>query len=120
MIPTSHNYAPAKQFTPSPLNSQPDEYAKAARLWKEGDAKRFEAAEEFAGVVGNFDEGKTKALAARAFVSITTVQNYAKVGKLWLEMVRVYPSDAEMLRDEIETGFWLPVGNLCRGWITRK
>jgi hypothetical protein len=125
-------YAPAKQFTPSPLNSQPDEYARAVRLYHEGKEKVFEFCIEAAGVVGNYDEGKTQVLADKILRSKTTVQNMAKVGHLWAAILKAYPSHAELLRDDLHTSHWLPVARHWAGelitldgayswlWLCRK
>lgn len=118
MMPDT-SFATQKTGLNSTVNFQPAVHAKAVRLWNEGEAKRFEFCEEAAGVVGNYDKGKTKSLADGIFRSVTRVQDLAKVGKLWLEIVKVYPSDAELLRDELQVGFWEPVARLyAQGQIT--
>lgn len=127
-------YAPAKQYTPgSGVNSQPvDEYTRAVRLWNEGKEKMFDFCIEAAGVVGNYEEGKTIALAAKINRNKTTLQNYAKVGHLWAAILKAYPSHAEILRDDLHTSHWLPVARLWAGdlisldgsyswlWLCRK
>jgi hypothetical protein len=110
-------YAPAKQFTPSVLNSQTDEYARAVRLWNEGKEKLFDFCIEAASVVGLYEEGKTRELAAKIRRSNTTTQNYAKVGHLWAAILKVHPSTAELLRDDLHPSHWLPVARQWHGGL---
>lgn len=93
------------------LNSQP--YALVRQLLREGEEKRFDLFVEVATIVGNYEEGKTKDLVKELKRSATTIQNWAKVGKLWEQMLKYYPSDAEILRAELQTSHWLPV---ARQW----
>src|SRR5688572_27518326 len=86
-----------------------DEYARAVRLYHEGKEKVFDFCIEAACVVGNYDEGRTQALADKILRSKTTVQNMAKVGHLWAAILKAYPSHAELLRDDLHTSHWLPV-----------
>lgn len=114
------------------FQSPVDEYARAVRLWNEGKEKMFDFCIEAAGVVGNYEPGKTQALADKILRSATTVQNYAKVGHLWAAILKAYPSHAELLRDDLHTSHFLPVARLLVGnlvtldgayawlWLCRK
>lgn len=126
-------FATPKQYTSrSRVNSQPDEYAKAVRLWNEGKEKLFDFCVEAAAVVGDYTPGQTQALADMILRSPTTVQNYAKVGNLWAAVLKGFPSHAELLRDDLHVSHWLPVARLWAGdlittdgakewlWLCRK
>ena len=76
--------------------------------WNDGEASRFEFAIRAAEIVGQYEDGWTKALAAKIKRSVSTVQNYAKAGVLWRDMLKHYNSKAETLRDELAISFWLP------------
>jgi len=80
--------------------------------WNDGEASRFEFAILAADIVGQYEEGWTKELAAQIKRSVSTVQNYAKAGILWRDMLKHYNSKAETLRDELAISFWLPVAVL--------
>lgn len=101
------------------LNSQPapqrDEYAKAVQLWNEGKDRMFEFCVEASAVVGDYTAGKTQELADRILRSATTVQNYAKVGRLWDAILKAYPSHAEIMREDLHVSHWLPVARLWAG-----
>jgi hypothetical protein len=80
--------------------------------WNDGEASRFGFAIMAAEIVGQYEDGWTKALAAKIKRSVSTVQNYAKAGVLWRDMLKHYNSRAETLRDELAISFWLPVAVL--------
>lgn len=98
--------------TKSGAMSQPD-LKLAAFHWKEGENNRFEFAVLASEIVGNYDEGATKALADKIGRSVTTVQNFSKIGKLWRIMIEIYPREAEIFRADLQTSHWLPV---ARQW----
>ena len=96
-------------------------HKRAVAEWQAGEGHRFEFAVEAAAVVGNYDEGATKQLARDIRRSVPTVQNYARAGKLWLELLHADSAKAETLRDELPISFWLPVASLYnRNVITRN
>jgi hypothetical protein len=94
-------------------NSQPETLKLATFHWREGESNRFEFAVLASEIVGSYEEGATKELANKIKRSVTTVQNFAKVGQLWNAMLRAYPSQSEILREELPVSFWLPV---ARQW----
>jgi len=91
------------------------EYDKAVQIWNEGKASLFEFCVEASHIVGNYDEGKTIELAERIMRSVSQTQNYAKVGKLWEALISAYPSQAELLREDLHPSHWLPVSRLWVG-----
>jgi len=102
-----------KPETKSGVNSQPDTLKMAAFHWKQGEDNRFEFAVIASQIVGNYDEGATVELAKRIKRSVTLVQNYAKAGQLWNAMLRAYPSQSEIMREELPISFWVPI---ARQW----
>lgn len=89
-------------------NSQP-EITSAIECWKDGENGRFEFCVQAAAVVGKYKEGGTIALANGILRSVSSVQNYAKVGQLWQAM---NPQDAEHYRSEVLYSYWPPVARL--------
>ena len=98
------------QLIPNPAKH----VASAASEWSDGEASRFEFAILAGEIVGKYEDGWTKALATKIKRSVSTVQNYARVGDLWRDMLKHYNSKAETLRDELAISFWLPVATLYR------
>jgi len=86
----------------SPHNYQPlvDE---AVACWMDAEENRFEFCVKANEVVGKYEEGATVELARQIERSISTVQNYARVGKMWNKM---NSQKAEIYRDEIKYSFW--------------
>lgn len=97
----------------APSTRQANPFNQAVDAWYRSESDRFEFAVLATSVVGNYEPGKTQELADKIKRSPTTVQNYAKVGFLWLAMVEKYPAEAETFRDELQTSYWLPV---ARQW----
>lgn len=116
--PTSH--ATQKTGLEAKPQPRPDKYAEAMDDWNQGREKLFDFAVKVAGIVGNYDEGETATMAKKAKVSVTTIQNYAKAGKLWIAFLQAYPIgenagdekylSAEEYRDFLQISFWTPLG----------
>lgn len=83
----------------------------AAYLWGKGMEELFEFAIHAHTLVGKGDDSVDK-LAKRIRRHRSTVENYAKGGALWLAMLEQKPSEAEIIRDELEISFWNTVGRL--------
>ena len=101
----------------APSQRQANYFNLAVDAWYKSESDRFDFAILATSVVGNYEKGKTQELADKIKRSPTTVQNYAKVGFLWLAMVEKYPSESEAFRDELQTSYWLPV---ARQWANEE
>ena len=60
-------------------------------------------------LVGQNQEGVTIAIAEGIKRSIDTVEGYAKVGKLWSELIRRFPNDSELWRADLYIGHFVAV-----------
>ena len=69
----------------------------------DAEENRFEFCVKANEVVGKYEEGATIELANKIERSVSTVQNYARVGKMWNKM---NPQKSEIYRDEIKYSFW--------------
>jgi len=111
--------APVNSGVDSTLKSQPAAIKFAVEKWQKGEDYRFNFAVQAAEIVGKYEEGATLELAKQIKRSITTVQNFSKVGNLWSAMLRAYPSQSEIIREELPVSFWLPVARqYCNGEMT--
>lgn len=85
----------------------------AVACWENSENDRFEFCVLASSVVGKYTD-KTQKLADRIERSLSTVQNYAKVGELWQAME---PQDAEGYRDALKYSFWPPVAALWKNKV---
>ncbi len=83
-------------------NSQQD-INEAVQYWLQSEGNRFDFCVKASDIVGKYDEGATAKLAEKIERSVSTVQNYARVGRLWLAM---NPRKAEDYRDAVQYSFW--------------
>jgi hypothetical protein len=98
----------------------------AAEFWNGGQAELFEFAIIAHHIVGRRD-GQTAQLARKIRRSEDTIERYAKGGGLWLAMLENYPSDSELLRNDLQISYWCDVGRLysagvidlqsCKMWL---
>jgi len=88
-----------------------DEVESAVIFWDEGQASLFEFAIVASTVVGRRN-GDTERLAQRIRRDVSTVELYAKGGILWGEALTYYPSDSELLRNQLQISFWNAVGSV--------
>ncbi len=85
----AHNYQPAIK--------------EAVKFWLHSEGNKFDFCVAAAGIVGSYDEGATIELASQIERSVSSVQNYARVGRLWNAMS---PQKAEDYRDAVQYSFW--------------
>ena len=88
------------------------EIKEAVHAWQDGESSRFEFAVIADGVVGGYEEGATKELAAQIKRSVATVQNYAKAGKLWKELLQADGGRAEIIRDALPISYCVKLASL--------
>ncbi len=94
-------------------NSQRD-IAEAVEYWNHSEGNRFDFCVKASEIVGKYSEGATVKLAERIERSVSTVQNCAAVGELWVAMS---PRQAEDYRDAVQYSFWLPLAQLWKAEI---
>jgi len=102
--------------TPAPylvVRSEIDIIETAVTCWENSENDRFEFCVLASSVVGKYTD-KTQKLADRIERSLSTVQNYAKVGELWQAME---PQDAEKYRVALKYSFWPPVASLWKNKV---
>jgi len=75
----------------------------AIKHWVQSEDNKFEFCVIAAEIVGKYDEGATIELAKKIERSVSSVQNYARVGRLWSAM---NPQKAEDYRFEVQYSFW--------------
>ncbi len=96
--------------TPAPYRTtEHDDVAEAAALFGGAQADLFAFAEAANAIVGKRDGG-TQRLAQKIKREVDTVERYAAAGALWLAMLKHYPSDSEIIRDNLDVSFWMAVG----------
>jgi hypothetical protein len=89
----------------------------AAEHFLAGGAEMFEFMIEAAFVVGRrvngkLIEGETIRLGKRINRSPDTIERFAKGGRLWNEMLKYHPSDAEVLREALDWQYWKVLAQL--------
>lgn len=94
-------------------NSQRD-INEAINYWEHAEGNRFDFCVKASEIVGKYDMGATKKLADGIERSISTVQNCASVGDLWVAMP---PRQAEDYRDAVKFSFWLLLAPLWKANI---
>lgn len=82
----------------------------AVLQWQDGQESLFNFAITCNEIVG-LRNGETARLAKRIQRDSSTVELYAKGGGLWLAMLEKYPSEAELLRDQLQISFWNAAGS---------
>ena len=95
------------------VKSEPDIIETAVACWEDSENDRFQFCVYASTIVGQYSP-KTQQLADRIERSLSTVQNYAKVGELWQAM---NPQDAEHYRDALKYSFWPPVAALWKNKV---
>ena len=82
----------------------------AVMQWQDGQESLFNFAVTCNEIVG-MRNGETARLAKRIQRDSSTVELYAKGGGLWLAMLLKYPSDSELLRDQLQISYWNVAGS---------
>ena len=88
-----------------------DEIGEAVKAWNEGQVSLFDFASLANSIVGKRD-GSTEQLANEIQQSVDTIERYAACGYLWLEMLKVFPSESEIYRDNprLSVSHWSAIG----------
>lgn len=91
--------------------TEQDEVSEAVKCWNEGQVSLFDFACLANSIVGKRDGG-TERLANTIQQSVDTVERYAACGYLWLEMLKAYPSETEIYRDNLKlsVSHWSAIG----------
>ena len=75
-----------------------DEVSEAVKAWQSGQVELFDFACLANSIVGKRDGG-TERLSRLIMQSVDTIERYAACGYLWIEMLKAYPSESEIFRD---------------------
>ena len=88
-----------------------DEISEAVKAWNEGQVSLFDFSCVANSIVGKRDGG-TERLANEIQQSVDTIERYAACGYLWLEMLKVYPKESEIYRDDprLSVSHWSAIG----------
>ena len=100
----------APPFTEMRVTEQ-DEVSEAVKAWNSGQVELFDFACLANSIVGKRDGG-TERLARLIMQSVDTIERHAACGYLWLEMLKVYPADSEIYRDNLKmsVSHWSAIG----------
>lgn len=85
------------------------EVQEAIDAWGQGQVSLFDFACLANSIVGKRDGG-TERLAKKIRRSVDTVERYAAAGALWLAMLKHFPAESEIFRENLDVSFWMAVG----------
>jgi hypothetical protein len=86
-----------------------DEATAAVNDWNAGQTRIFDFAIKCSEFVGKRD-GVTAQVAEETHLDVSSIEGYAKAGLLYKDLMQLFPSLAEELRDELYVSFWLMIG----------
>lgn len=88
-----------------------DEVSEAVKAWQSGQVELFDFACLANSIVGKRDGG-TERLSRLIMQSVDTIERYAACGYLWIEMLKAYPSESEIFRDnpKLSVSHWSTIG----------
>ena len=105
---------------------------RAAAKWNGAEGERFEFGILAEPIVGSKPLGEANSevheLATMINRSVSTVYDFAHIGRLWKGVIQRWPSQGEVLRADVSLGFWEAVARLyskgmplveCKEWLER-
>ena len=91
--------------------TEQDEVSEAVRAWNSGQVEMFDFACLSNSIVGKRDGG-TERLSCLIMQSVDTIERYAACGYVWVEMLKQYPAESEIFRDnqKLSVSHWSAIG----------
>ena len=93
------------------MTTEQDEVSEAVKVWNSGQVEMFDFACLSNSIVGKRDGG-TERLSRLIMQSVDTIERYAACGYAWVEMLKQYPAESEIYRDnqKLSVSHWSAIG----------
>ncbi len=93
------------------MTTEQDEVSEAVKVWNSGQVEMFDFACLSNSIVGKRDGG-TERLSRLIMQSVDTIERYAACGYAWVEMLKQYPAESEIYREnqKLSVSHWSAIG----------